>query len=70
MAISAGRDRADVEADRRVHALQALGAACLRLEQCVVDPRDLGAAADQAEIFAGRAPPARASHRGRACGRG
>ena len=44
------RDRADVEADRRVHALRGTRPASLRLEQRVEDARHLGAAADQAEV--------------------
>ena len=43
------RDGADVEADRRVDALQQLGRHAVR-GQRVVDARHLGAAADQAEI--------------------
>ena len=43
------RDGADVEADRRVHARQRLGRHPVR-RQRVVDARDLGAAADQAEV--------------------
>ena len=43
------RDRADVEADRGVHLLQVLVGHGVGLQR-LVDPRDLGAAADEPEV--------------------
>ncbi len=43
------RDGADVEADRRVHAVEALGG-MPSASSASIDARDLGAAADQAEV--------------------
>ena len=44
------RDRADVEADRARARCAAARPACRSSTQRVVDARDLGAAADQAEV--------------------